>query len=93
MDSRELHRLTTDLLNQELPAGLKEELDDALALGVERQNLWFTVQAAMWMNGVADWQFIYLAAHAYLFPGETEIPGYPDVWYDLPAPPLQRKSP
>ena len=76
MNMRDLQRVTTDLLIDYLPESLKQTFDDAMSLGATREMLWATAQESMRRCGVKDWQFVYMAVHAYLFPEATTVPGY-----------------
>jgi hypothetical protein len=76
VNMRDLQHVTTDLLIDYLPEALKQSFDDALSLGATREMLWTVAQENMRRSGVKDWQFTYIAVHAYLFPEATTVPGY-----------------
>jgi hypothetical protein len=86
MNLGDLKNVTTNLLIEELPDGLKQTIDDGLALGANREQLWLVLQVVMWEHGLKDWHVIYLAVHAYLFPDREEVPGYPQIWASLGPP-------
>jgi hypothetical protein len=77
------HTLKTacnDLYTAELDAGIKQAIDDKLSLGWQRDALWPVLQWFLFEAGCKDWQLVYLAVHAYLFPDRDDVPGYPEKW-------------
>lgn len=82
MKYRYLSELTRLTLIEWLPPAIKASIEEFLARGASREEIWLSYQDAMRRQGVEEYQPTYLAIHACLWPDRDLVPSYRDTLPD-----------